>query len=71
MKVFIIAFCIVGWGEIAQYVRGQVIAEKPKLHIEAAHAVGARSGRILNIHILPPPCCPPSLYWPYWKWAAY
>ncbi len=53
MKVFIIAFCVVGWGEIAQYVRGQVIAEKPKLHIEAAHAVGARSGRILNIHILP------------------
>lgn len=53
MKVFIIAFCIVGWGEIAQYVRGQVIAEKPKLHIEAAHAVGARSGRILNTHILP------------------
>ena len=53
MKVFIIAFCVVGWGEIAQYVRGQVIAEKPKLHIEAAHAVGARSVRILNIHILP------------------
>lgn len=53
MKVFIIAFCVIGWGEIAQYVRGQVIAEKPKLHIEAAHAVGARAGRILNIHILP------------------
>jgi peptide/nickel transport system permease protein len=51
--VFIVALCIVGWGETAQFVRGQVIALKPQPYIEAARAAGARSGRILSWHILP------------------
>ncbi|MEA4906070.1 MAG: ABC transporter permease subunit [Anaerolineaceae bacterium] len=51
--VFVIALCVVGWGEIAQFTRGQVIAQKPRLHIEAARSVGARQGRILVRHILP------------------
>ncbi len=53
MSVFIIALCIVGWSEVAQFVRAQVIAIKPQLFIEAARAVGARTGQILVRHILP------------------
>jgi ABC-type dipeptide/oligopeptide/nickel transport system permease subunit len=51
MSVFIIALCIVGWGEIAQFVRGKVIGIKPKLFIEAAQSVGARSHQILTRHV--------------------
>ncbi len=53
MSVFIIALCTVGWGEIAQYVRGEVIGQKPQLYVEAARSVGARSSDILTRHILP------------------
>ncbi len=53
MSVFIIALCVIGWGEIAQYVRGQVISQKPQLYIEAARSVGARPMRILFKHVLP------------------
>jgi peptide/nickel transport system permease protein len=51
--VFIAAICLVGWGEIAQAVRGQVLSLKPRPFIEAARVVGAGSGRILVYHILP------------------
>ena len=51
--VFVIALCVVGWGEIAQFVRGQVIAQRPSLYIEAARSVGARPSQILFRHILP------------------
>jgi ABC-type dipeptide/oligopeptide/nickel transport system permease component/Zn-dependent M28 family amino/carboxypeptidase len=53
MSVFVITLCIVGWGEIAQFVRGQVMSLKPQLYIEAARAVGAHTSRILTRHILP------------------
>jgi ABC-type dipeptide/oligopeptide/nickel transport system permease subunit len=53
MSVFIIAISLSGWGEIAQYVRGQVISIQPKLYIEAARSVGARSFQILYRHVLP------------------
>jgi ABC-type dipeptide/oligopeptide/nickel transport system permease component/Zn-dependent M28 family amino/carboxypeptidase len=53
MGVFVVALCIVGWGEIAQFVRGQVISLKPQPYIEGARMVGANSGRILGRHILP------------------
>jgi ABC-type dipeptide/oligopeptide/nickel transport system permease subunit/Zn-dependent M28 family amino/carboxypeptidase len=53
MSVFIITLCLVGWGEIAQFVRGQVISQKPLLYIEAARSVGADPLRILVRHILP------------------
>jgi ABC-type dipeptide/oligopeptide/nickel transport system permease subunit len=51
MQVFVIALCIVGWGEIAQFVRSKVIAIKPQLFIEAARSIGARSGQILSRHV--------------------
>ena len=53
MWVFVVALCVVGWGEVAQFVRGQVITIKPQLYIEAARAVGARSVQILTRHVLP------------------
>ncbi len=51
--IFIIALCLVGWGEIAQYVRNQVVAQKPLLYIEAARSVGARAGEILVRYLIP------------------
>jgi ABC-type dipeptide/oligopeptide/nickel transport system permease subunit len=53
MSVFIIALCFIGWDEIAQIVRGQVIQQKPNLYIEAARSIGARTRDILLTHILP------------------
>lgn len=53
MWVFVVALCVVGWGEVAQFVRGQVIGVKPQLYIEAARAIGARSEQILTRHALP------------------
>ena len=53
MWVFVVALCVVGWGEVAQFVRGQVLGIKPQLYIEAARAVGARSVQILTRHVLP------------------
>ena len=53
MWVFIVALCVVGWGEVAQFVRGQVIGVKPQLYIEAARALGARPAQILTRHVVP------------------
>ncbi|NBD36692.1 MAG: ABC transporter permease subunit, partial [Chloroflexi bacterium] len=53
MWVFVVALCIVGWGEVAQFVRGQVIAIKPQLYIEAARATGAHAYQMLMRHIIP------------------
>lgn len=53
MWVFVVAICVVGWGEIAQFVRGQVVAIRPQLYIEAARAVGTPPRQILVRHVLP------------------
>ncbi|GAB4527860.1 MAG: hypothetical protein Kow0063_03550 [Anaerolineae bacterium] len=53
LGVFVVVLCLVGWAEIAQFVRGQVISIKPQLHIEAARAVGTRTAQILHRHVLP------------------
>ncbi len=53
MWVFIVAICVVGWGEVAQFVRGQVIKLQPELYIEAARSLGAGTTRLLTQHILP------------------
>ncbi|MCX8025745.1 MAG: ABC transporter permease subunit, partial [Thermanaerothrix sp.] len=50
--VFIAAICLVGWGEIAQAVRGQVLSLKPRPFVEAARVVGASSGRILLLSLI-------------------
>lgn len=53
MWVFVVALCIVGWGEVAQFIRGQVISIKPRLYIQASRAAGAHSVQILTRHVLP------------------
>jgi peptide/nickel transport system permease protein len=52
-KPFVIALCFVGWGEAMQYVRGEVIAMRPKTFIESAISVGRRLPGIISKHILP------------------
>jgi peptide/nickel transport system permease protein len=53
VSTFVIAFCFVGWGEVMQYVRSEVITIRPKLFIESARAVGLRTPQILYSHVLP------------------
>jgi ABC-type dipeptide/oligopeptide/nickel transport system permease subunit len=50
---FVIALCFVGWGEIMQFVRSEVLTIRPKLFIESAVVVGLRSPRIILSHVLP------------------
>ncbi|MCP4541386.1 MAG: ABC transporter permease subunit [Chloroflexi bacterium] len=53
MPPFVIALCFVGWGEIMQFVRSEVIAIRPQPYIESAVSVGARTPRIISRHVLP------------------
>jgi ABC-type dipeptide/oligopeptide/nickel transport system permease subunit len=53
MSSFVIALCLIGWGEIMQFVRGEVISLRPQPFIESAIATGARTLRILTRHVMP------------------
>ena len=53
MKPFVITLCVIGWGEIMQFVRGEVMRIRPTLFIENAVSTGVRTPRILMRHILP------------------
>ena len=53
MTPFIVALSVVGWGEIMQFVRGEVMRLKPSKFIESAVAVGASTTRIVNSHLQP------------------
>jgi len=53
MWVFIVAISVVGWGEVAQIVRGKVLSIKPQPYIESARSIGARSTQILSRHVIP------------------
>lgn len=53
MQPFIIALGFVGWGEVMQFVRGEVMVLRPKPFIESAVAVGLRTPGILRNHVLP------------------
>jgi ABC-type dipeptide/oligopeptide/nickel transport system permease subunit len=53
MWVFVVTISVVGWGEVAQIVRSQVISIKLQPYIESARSVGARSNQILIRHVLP------------------
>jgi peptide/nickel transport system permease protein len=51
-----VAFVAVGltmWVEVARVMRGQIMAVKEKLYVEAARAFGIRNFRIVFSHILP------------------
>ena len=53
MRTFVIALSLVGWGEIVQYVRGEVATIRPQPFIESAISVGQRTSRLFLIHVLP------------------
>lgn len=48
-----IALMIVWWPTYARLIRGQVLAEKERLYVEAAKASGAPRRRIIFNHVLP------------------
>ena len=48
-----LALMITWWPVYARLVRGQVLAEREKLYVEAARSVGASDSRILFTHIIP------------------
>jgi ABC-type dipeptide/oligopeptide/nickel transport system permease component len=52
-RPFVFALCLVGWGEVMQYVRAEVMTIRPKLFIESAVAIGLRTPRIIQNHVLP------------------
>ncbi|HEY54401.1 MAG TPA: ABC transporter permease subunit [Caldilineae bacterium] len=51
--VFVVGLSVVGWGEIMQFVRGQVMSIRPQPYIESALAVGLRQPQIISRHVLP------------------
>jgi glutathione transport system permease protein len=53
MLPFFLALSLVGWGEIMQFVRSEVMSLRPKMFIESAVAVGGGSGQIIFRHMLP------------------
>ncbi|GAG17952.1 unnamed protein product, partial [marine sediment metagenome] len=50
---FVIAFCFIGWGEIMQFVRSEVLTLRSKPFIASAHAIAASTRRIILTHIVP------------------
>jgi peptide/nickel transport system permease protein len=42
-----------GWMGVARLIRGEVLGVRRRQYVEAAHALGARSGRILWRHVMP------------------
>ena len=53
MRTFIIALSIVGWSEVMQLMRSEVIKIRPLPFIESAVAVGQRTSRLILFHVLP------------------
>jgi len=50
---FVVALATIGWGEVMQTIRSQVMAIKPMAYIEGAVATGVAEERILTAHVLP------------------
>ncbi|MFO7742119.1 MAG: ABC transporter permease subunit [Anaerolineae bacterium] len=50
---FVVALSLVGWGEIAQIVRGHVLTIRKKLYIMAARSLGLSPIGVLSRHVLP------------------
>jgi ABC-type dipeptide/oligopeptide/nickel transport system permease subunit len=53
LPVFIIALSMIGWTEIAQYIRSEFLVLKKMPFIESAQALGSREYSIAVRHILP------------------
>jgi peptide/nickel transport system permease protein len=53
MRTFLIALFLVGWGEIVEFVRGEVISLRGKPFVESAIAVGQSTPRLIRVHFIP------------------
>ena len=53
LSVFVFALCVVGWGEIAQYVRAEFIQIKEQPYVESARAIGLNALELAVRHVLP------------------
>jgi ABC-type dipeptide/oligopeptide/nickel transport system permease subunit len=53
LPVFIIALTVIGWTEIAQYIRGEFLVLRRRSFIEGARSVGATNLAIAVRHVLP------------------
>jgi len=49
---FVVALASVGWAELAQFVRGEVIRIRASAYIEAARALGSTGLGVLRTHVL-------------------
>ena len=52
-RPFVIALCFIGWGEVMQFVRSEVLTRRSKPFIDSAHAIAASTRRIVMSHIVP------------------
>ncbi len=52
LRNIILALSILGWIGYSRLVRGQVLVEREKEYVQAAMALGAKSGRIIWRHLL-------------------
>ena len=53
LSAFLIALCLVGWGEIAQYIRSEFVTLREKPFVEGARIIGLTETGIVIRHILP------------------
>ncbi len=53
LPVFIVALSIIGWTEIAQYIRSEVLVIRKMPYIEGAQAVGSKDSGMVVRHVLP------------------
>ena len=53
LPVFIVALCLVGWGEMAQHVRAEFVSLRQRPFVEGARAIGLNGLGIAIRHILP------------------
>jgi ABC-type dipeptide/oligopeptide/nickel transport system permease subunit len=53
INIVIFALSITGWVGYARLIRGQILAIKNNLFVEAARALGAKDSRIILVHLIP------------------
>ncbi len=53
LTIVIVVIALFGWAAVARIVRGQVLSIREKEYVEAARSLGAGSGRIMFVDVLP------------------
>ena len=49
----ILALCLIGWTSYARLVRGEILALRERVFVEAARALGCKPSRVIARHLLP------------------